>query len=250
MRLPTLESQQQCITQTHVINDGGGQLTLAIEKSHIIPGMHLPISFHFNQSCAVRAVEQIAVKLVERQKYRAPSKQTTRILHHEMVLSPLRHPDKELDEIQTIYVVPDKHTLKVRASTSHCNIRVRHWIQIYLRLLLKDGTARDLQMDAPISVLLESVDQYLVLPVYNKHQDNNNRDLTSSTNTKDDTTKLTSTCLASSYHPSLWLQKIYPMKQNTRLDTTKSLQQHNSSLMMLITAPPPLYEDVISITPN
>lgn len=253
-RLPSLESQQQCITQTHVINDGGGQFTLTIEKPHLTPGMHLPVSFHFNQSCNVRAVEESAVKLVERQKYRAPSKKTTRILHHEIVLSPLRLQEKKLDEIRTIYVVPDKHILKVRASTFYSNIRVRHWIQISLKLSLKDGTIKELQMEAPISVLLESVDQYLALPVYDRHNKYQDRDLTNNTTTKNDTKHSAAFTLAStflaSYHPSLWLQKIYPMKQNSNLDASKSLQQHNSSLIMLITAPPPSYEDVISTMTN
>jgi hypothetical protein len=247
IRLPTLENQQQCITQTHVINDSGGQLNLAIEKSYLVPGIQLPISFYFNQPCTV---EQITVKLVERQKYRASSKQSTRILHHEIVLSPLRCPDQHLDEIRTVYVVPDKHTLKVRASTSHYNIRVRHWIQIYLKLILRDGTTKDLQMDAPISVLLESVDQYLALPVYDIDNVSQEKEL----NTTKSLSTLTSTFIASSYHPLFWLQKIYPMKQTNRLDANKSLQQRNNSLMKLMTAPPPLYEDVISsnnhITPN
>ncbi|KAL9540762.1 hypothetical protein MBANPS3_009508 [Mucor bainieri] len=239
MRLPTLESQQQCITQTHVINDRGGQLTLVIEKSHLIPGSLIPISFYFSPSCQVLAVEQIDVKLIERQKYRAPSKQTNRILHHEIALSSpssATQPHFLDNELRCVYAVPSKHTIQVRASTSHPNIRVRHWIQIYLRLELKDQSIKDLQMDAPISVLLASVDDYLNLPVY-----------TSKTScSSDNALSTTSASSATSSSSSVWLQKLYPIKQHNSNDPLKVYTNQNHHLMKLITAPPPLYEEILA----
>ncbi|GAN10737.1 hypothetical protein MAM1_0395d10284 [Mucor ambiguus] len=238
MRLPTLESQQQCITQTHVINDRGGQLTLVIEKSHLIPGSLIPISFYFSPSCQVLAVEQIDVKLIERQKYRAPSKQTNRILHHEIALSSpssATSPHFLDNELRCVYAVPGKHTIQVRASTSHPNIRVRHWIQIYLRLELKDQSTKDLQMDAPISVLLSSLDDYLNLPVYTSKSN-------CSSNNALSTTSASST---TSFSSSVWLQKLYPIKQHNN-DPLRVYNNQNHHLMKLITAPPPLYEEALA----
>ncbi|KAL7317825.1 hypothetical protein PS15m_004130 [Mucor circinelloides] len=236
MRLPTLESQQQCITQTHVINDCGGQLTLVIEKSHLIPGSQIPISFYFSPSCHVLAVEQIDVKLIERQKYRAPSKQTNRILHHEIALSSPSSATPHFSDnlLRCVYAVPSKHTIQVRASTSHPNIRIRHWIQIYLRLELKDQTIKDLQMDAPISVLLAAVDDYLNLPVY-----------TSKINHSSSNALSTSASSTTSFSSSAWLHKLYPIKQDANT-SLKVYTNQNHHLMKLITAPPPLYEDIVA----
>ncbi|CEP16311.1 hypothetical protein [Parasitella parasitica] len=234
MRLPTLDSQQQCITQTHVINDRGGQLTLVIEKSHLIPGTLVPISFYFSSSCHVRAVDQIDVKLIERQKYRAPSKQANRILHHEIALCSSASAPSALfeNELRCVYAVPDKHTIQVRASTSHPNIRVRHWIQIYLKLKLEDRTVKDLQMDAPISVLLAPVDDYLNLPVYSSKGNGGHTAL--------------STCCStsSSASSSVWLKKLYPIKHNQNYAPINMYSNHNHHLMKLITAPPPSYKDI------
>ncbi|CAO3614816.1 unnamed protein product [Mucor fragilis] len=239
MRLPTLESQQQCITQTHVINDHGGQLTLVIEKSHVLPGSLIPISFYFSPSCQVVAVDQIDVTMIERQKYRAPSKQTNRILHQEIALSSpssAAPPHIADNELRCVYAVPSKHTIQVRASTSHPNIRVRHWIQIYLRLELKDQSTKDLQMDAPISVLLASVDDYLNLPMYTS-KSSYSSDHALSTSTSSTTSSFSSS--------SVWLQKLYPIKQHAN-DPPKVYTNHNHHLMKLITAPPPLYEEVLA----
>ncbi|KAG2201538.1 hypothetical protein INT47_007415 [Mucor saturninus] len=269
IRLPSQEiQQQQCITQTHVINDTGGQLTLNIERGQLIPGIFLPINFHFNRNCAVKAIDQLSVKLIERQKYKAPSIQTTRILHHEIALSPPNNTNLSLtelandtsSEIRIVYVVPDKHTLKVRPSTSHPNIRVRHWIQIYTRLRLKDGSIKDLQMDAPISVLLSSMDDYLTLPVYNQKEETSSAAATAAAAAADSTPSnlttnptvshaLSSTSiassLASSMRPNLWLKKLYPIKNTSnRILDDKPYHGTNNNLMLLMTAPPPLYEDV------
>ncbi|KAI9271146.1 hypothetical protein EDC94DRAFT_597317 [Helicostylum pulchrum] len=267
VRLPSIENQLQSVTQTHVINDVGGQLTLNIERGQLIPGTLLPISFHFNQRCAVRAIEQLSVKLVERQKYKAPSKQTTRILHHEIALSSNNNNQDDDDalsltkstsdtgssEIRIVYVVPDKHTLKVRPSTSHPNIRVRHWIQIHIRLLLNDGTIKDLQMDASISVLLSSMDHYLTLPVYNQEPESstsagtNTTTITTTTTTVSHALSTTSiSSITSSIRPNSWLKKIYPIKNNHNriLDDKSSHYHNNNNLIMLMTAPPPSYEDI------
>lgn len=258
LRLPSLENQQQCITQTHVINDTGGQLTLNIERGQLIPGIPLPITFNFNQNCSVHSIDQLSVKLVEHQKYKAPSMQTTRILHHEIALSPTTNTklsltklanDTTSSEIRIVYVVPDKHTLKVRPSTSHPNIRVRHWIQIYTRLLLKDGTIKDLQMDASISVLLSSMDDYLTLPVYNQEPEPLSANASHSTTATTVSHALSSTSIASSFsssiRPNTWLKKLYPIKNTSnRILDDKSSHYNNNNLMMLMTAPPPLYEDV------
>lgn len=272
VRLPSLENQLQSVTQTHVINDVGGQLTLNIERGQLIPGTILPISLHFNQRCAVHAIEQLSVKLVERQKYKAPSKQTTRILHHEIALSPNNSnnsqdtlaltkstSDTGASEIRIVYVVPDKHTLKVRPSTSHPNIRVRHWIQIHTRLLLNDGTIKDLQMDASISVLLSCMDHYLTLPVYNQEPESStsadtsvmaaaaaNTTTTATTTVSHALSTTSISSITSSIRPNSWLKKIYPIKNshNRILDDKSSHYNNNNNLMMLMTAPPPSYEEI------
>lgn len=209
IRLPTLENQQQCITQTHVINNTGGQLTLVIEKSFILPGTSLPISFYFNTACEVYSIDQIIVRLIERQKYRAPSQQTTRILHHEIILSPSNQLEQfEENEWRTSYTIPDKHALKLKPSTTYPNIRVRHWVQIYLRILFIDGTLKELQIDAPISVFLTSLDHYLHLPKY----------------------EITPT-QSSSSSSSFLITYIFDKLSN------------NQHLVKLITAPPPMYKE-------
>lgn len=269
MRLPCLETQQQSVTQTHLINSNGGQLTLNIEKGHIVPGTLLPISFNFNHSCSVHAVEQIVVKLIERQKYKAPSRQSTRILHHEIALPPKSNNDTIIarfnkdtndnrrEELNLVYVVPDKHKLKVHPSTSHPNIKVRHWIQIYLRLLLNDGTVKDLQIEASIMVRLTSLDDYLTLPLYNE-QPQSSDSPTSSPTDLFDTAKaatvphalstMSITSIASSMKPTSWLKKVYPVRhcqQDGRSNIyDKYSASHNNNLMSIITAPPPNYEAI------
>ncbi|KAI8969145.1 hypothetical protein BDF20DRAFT_147129 [Mycotypha africana] len=171
VRLPSLENQQQCIIQTHLINETGGQLTLMLERAHLIPGINVPISLYFNQQCNVYAVDQMDVKLVERQKYRAPLKQTTRILHQEITLSSFVSTfevDQYNIEMQSVYTLPERKSLRLRASTSHPHIRVRHWIQITLILILQDGSLKELQMNMPVTLSLKAMDDYLNLPVYDR----------------------------------------------------------------------------------
>lgn len=269
MRLPSLETQQQSITQTHLINDNGGQLTLNIEKGHIVPGTLLPFTFNFNHSCSVHAVDQIVIKLIERQKYKAPSRQSTRILHHEIALPPKssndlilarfnNDPNDNRRELNVVYVVPDKHKLKVHPSTSHPNIKVRHWIQIFLRLLLKDGTVKDLQIEASVMVLLTSLDDYLTLPLYNEEPQSSDSLTSSPTDLFDTATAKAATVphalstmsiasIAFSLKSASWLQKVYPVRhcqQSRSLDIyDKYSASHNNNLMSLITAPPPHYEN-------
>jgi hypothetical protein len=125
-----------------------------------------------------------------------------------------------------VYVVPDKHKLKVHPSTCHPNIKVKHWIQVYLKLLLKDGTTKDLQLEASITVLLSSMDDYLTLPLYS-----------SDNSTVDNTATLP--VVKKSNSGSCWLKnKIYG---NNRIIDYKP----NNNLMLFMTAsPPPLYEDI------
>lgn len=260
IRLPSFESQQQCITQTHLINNTGGQLTLMVEKSNITPGILLPIYFSINYSCLVHTVDHLSVKLIERQKYKAPEKQTSRILHNEISLSPTTpfvfgHDENNhnYSEIRTVYVIPDKHTLKVHPSTTYSNIRVRHWLQIYLRLLLKDGTFKDLHIDAPVYVFLASSSDCSILPVYesapstsavaspnyhqraiNEHENLGNRIICRSISS--------SNFLCSLTKPTSWLKKAS--------HTVKNGKKKNNALMMLMTDPPPCYEEALVGTSN
>ena len=237
MRIPNLD--QRTITQTHAINPFGGQLTLNIEKGHLVPGTLLPITFNFNHACSVQAVDQISVKLIERQKYKAPSKSTTRILHHEIGLSQNSHSglsntDNNGKEMHLVYAVPGIQKLKVHSTTSHPNIKVRHWIQIYIRLILQDGTMKELQIEASILVLLSAMDDFLTLPLYDEEQQELPSDPVTTT-TATVSHALSSTSISSSISSSIintsWLKSIYPIKQENN--------QHD--LMLLITAPPPLY---------
>lgn len=238
IRLPFIENQQS-VSQTHIMNEQGGQLTLHIERGQLIPGTLLPITFHFNSLCNLNAIDQLSVKLIERQKYKAPSKQTTRILHHEIALSPNNHhPNFTLtnsNELRMVYVVPDKHTLKVRPSASHTNIRVRHWLQIHIKLLLNDGTIKDLQIDVSILVSLSSMDDYLNLPVYHQLplEEQQQQQQQQQSHPLSNSTSITS------ISPNSWLKKIYPIKNNHL-----TADHNNNNLMMLITAPPPLYEEI------
>jgi hypothetical protein len=260
IRLPSFESQQQCITQTHLINNTGGQLTLMVEKSNITPGILLPIYFSINYSCLVHTVDHLSVKLIERQKYKAPEKQTSRILHNEISLSPTTpfvfgHDENNhnYSEIRTVYVIPDKHTLKVHPSTTYSNIRVRHWLQIYLRLLLKDGTFKDLHIDAPVYVFLASSSDCSILPVYesapstsavaspnyhqraiNEHENLGNRIICRSISS--------SNFLCSLTKPTSWLKKAS--------HTVKNGKKKSNALMMLMTDPPPCYEEALVGTSN
>ncbi|KAF7722034.1 hypothetical protein EC973_003756 [Apophysomyces ossiformis] len=162
VRLPSADTPR-CITQTHLLDDD--QLDIVIDSAHIAPGIPLSLSIRFSRPGF--SIDQLIVKLIERQKFHAPSKHTTRILHHEITLDSPDPPaivDKE--EIRAVYAIPDKQTLLVHPSTTNRNIRVRHWIQVSLQLLLPENAKREILLDAPITVLENSIDDYMTLPVY------------------------------------------------------------------------------------
>ncbi|KAG0168237.1 hypothetical protein DFQ28_005205 [Apophysomyces sp. BC1034] len=163
VRLPPTDTPR-CITQTHVLADD--QLNIVIDSAHITPGSNLSLSVLFSKPGF--SIDQLVVKLIERQKFRAPSKHTTRILHHEITLTSSDPHIVDRDEIRAVYVIPDKQTLQIHPSTANRNIRVRHWIQVSLRLLLpgQTSTPKEILMDAPITVLESPIDDYITLPVY------------------------------------------------------------------------------------
>ncbi|KAI9492496.1 hypothetical protein BDB00DRAFT_828481 [Zychaea mexicana] len=209
VRLPQQDSVPRCISQTHTLkthsrsntsdssnnsssrcndicssstnysnsnnSNNNEELHVLVESAHITPGTPLALCFSFSH--APSTINDLSVKLIERQKFRARAKRTTRILHHEITLAPsdpdllkhqLRHANKTT-ELRCVFAVPDKETLQVHPSTSNPNIRVRHWIQITLRFTLQDGTPKEILMDAPISVLMDCIDDYITLPVYHQH---------------------------------------------------------------------------------
>ncbi|ORY98488.1 hypothetical protein BCR43DRAFT_487611 [Syncephalastrum racemosum] len=165
VRLPQ-DAGPRCINQTHRLTDTD-DLHILVETAHITPGTPLALSFAFSRPPA--AIHHLCVKLIERQKFRARSKRTTRILHHEITLttstSLADHPPGH-NELRCVFAIPDKHTLQVHPSTYNPNIRVRHWIQILLRFTLHDGTPKEVLMDAPVSVLMETIEGYTTLPAY------------------------------------------------------------------------------------
>ncbi|KAI8064688.1 hypothetical protein BC940DRAFT_320886 [Gongronella butleri] len=163
VRLPSQDSPR-CISQTHHLQEQQ-QLNMVIETAHVTPGAALPLSLHFSHPEAIVSLQQLSVKLIERQKFRAPSKQTTRILHHEITLQQQQQCWAD-QEARFIYIVPDSRSLQVHPTTTNRIIRVRHWIQVSLSLTLKNGETKEIWMDAPISVLLASLDDYHTLPVY------------------------------------------------------------------------------------
>ncbi|ORX58163.1 hypothetical protein DM01DRAFT_1372238 [Hesseltinella vesiculosa] len=163
VRLPSQDSPR-CISQTHHIQDQH-QLNLVIETAHVTPGAILPLSLHFSHPTAIASLQDVTVKLTERQKFRAPAKQTTRILHHEITL-PQQQQSWSDQEARFIYQIPDTSSLQVHPTTSNRMIRVRHWIQVSLTLLLTNGDTKEIWMDAPIQVLQAPMDDYHTLPVY------------------------------------------------------------------------------------
>ncbi|KAI8340885.1 hypothetical protein BC941DRAFT_511184 [Chlamydoabsidia padenii] len=165
VRLPSQDSPR-CITQTHHVTPYD-QLDIAVEIAHLTPGSSLPISVYFSNPDSVLSLDEITVKLIERQKFRAPSKQSTRILHHEITLFQQHQQQQGNDdwrETRFVFLVPD--SLQVHPTTANRIIRVRHWVQVALTLTLANGETKELWMDTPISVLLSPLDDYHTLPVY------------------------------------------------------------------------------------
>jgi hypothetical protein len=165
IRLPSQDTPR-CITQTHHVTPYD-QLHMVVETAHLTPGSRLPISLYFSNSDSVLSLDEITVKLIERQKFRSPSKQSTRILHHEINLHQQQQQQQGNDdwhETRFIYLVPD--SLHIHPTTANRIIRVRHWVQVALTLTLTNGETKELWMDTPISVLLSPLDDYHTLPVY------------------------------------------------------------------------------------
>lgn len=165
VRLPQ-DTVPRCITQTHAIDDTN-ELHIMIDSAHITPGASLDLSFYFVRPVA--SVQDVTVKLIERQKFRARSQRVTRILHHEVTLLPLRPFcfNNTHAEQHCLFGIPDKQTLEVHPSTTNPNIRVRHWLQVAIRFILRPGTEpREIVMDCPISVLKNSIEDYITLPAY------------------------------------------------------------------------------------
>ncbi|CAO3652280.1 unnamed protein product [Cunninghamella echinulata] len=178
VRLPSQDSPR-CITQTHHINEQE-QLNIVLETAHLTPGHLLPFTLHFSNPDHIQSIHQMTVKLIERQKFRAPSRQTTRILHHEITLQQQQQQQQQQqnnedeqsswiidqNDIRFNYMIPDSQSLQVHPSTTNRMIRVRHWIQLSFTVLLKNGEQKEIWMDTPIHVLLASLDDYLTLPAY------------------------------------------------------------------------------------
>ncbi|ORZ15141.1 hypothetical protein BCR42DRAFT_438333 [Absidia repens] len=168
VRLPPQDTPR-CITQTHNVTPHD-QLNMVVESAHLTPGALLPVSLHFSNPDAILSLDSLTVKLIERQKFRAPSKQTTRILHHEITLQQQNQQsgadEHDPSETRFVYWIPDSQSLQVHPTTTNRIIRVRHWIQVALTLTLTNGETKDLWMDTPISVLLSPLDDYHTLPVY------------------------------------------------------------------------------------
>ncbi|CAO3593256.1 unnamed protein product [Absidia cylindrospora] len=168
VRLPPHDTPR-CITQTHNVTPHD-QLNMVVESAHLTPGALLPVSLHFSNPDAILSLDSLTVKLIERQKFRAPSKQTTRILHHEITLQQQNQQSAtdqgDPSETRFVYWIPDSQSLQVHPTTTNRIIRVRHWIQVALTLTLTNGETKDLWMDTPISVLLSPLDDYHTLPVY------------------------------------------------------------------------------------
>ncbi|KAI8145204.1 hypothetical protein BJV82DRAFT_667104 [Fennellomyces sp. T-0311] len=236
VRLPQQDSVPRCISQTHTLESNSNnnnnssssseELHVLVETAHITPGTPLGLCFSFSHAPA--AIDHLSVKLIERQKFRARAKRTTRILHHEITLAP-SNPElldqllkQNSDELRCVFAVPDKETLQVHPSTSNPNIRVRHWIQISLRFTLQDGTPKEILMDAPISVLMDCIEDYITLPAYRLHPPS--PEPSASTSTPLD--------VAPTPTPSKsWLNKLNPRR--SWLGDKKD-------------APPPKYDDVVS----
>ncbi|CDS12611.1 hypothetical protein LRAMOSA04797 [Lichtheimia ramosa] len=170
VRLPQ-DSVPRCITQTHTLSPNGQELHVLVESAHITPGTPLALSFSFSHPPGI--INDLCVKLIERQKFRARAKRTTRILHHEITLAPRDPPildHRQIDgahtELRCVFAVPDKHTLQLHPSTVNPNIRVRHWIQIALHFTMSDGTPKEVLMDAPVSVIMDTIEDYITLPAY------------------------------------------------------------------------------------
>lgn len=215
VRLPQ-DSFPRCISQTHTL--GNDEIHVLVETAHITPGTPFALSFSFSRPPA--SVEQVCVKLIERQKFRARVKRTTRILHHEIVLVPTSEPRlTRPDELHCVFRVPDKQTLQVHPSTCNPNIRVRHWIQILLHFTALDGSPKEILMDAPISVLKDAIENYITLPAYQQASDT----------TPPSPAVVASSSLAAQARPTSWLTKLNPRRS-----------------WLVDSVPPPAYDEAIS----
>ncbi|KAG2218261.1 hypothetical protein INT45_000398 [Circinella minor] len=268
IRLPQQDTVSRCINQTHTLETAtpynNEELHVLVESAHITPGTPLALCFSFSRPPLT--IDHLSVKLIERQKFRARAKRTTRILHHEITLLPT-DPDQlkvATDELRCIFEVPDKETLQVHPSTSNSNIRVRHWIQITLHFILQDGTPKEIFMDAPISVLLDSIDDYITLPAYDQHllssplsihnnNTNNNSPSPSTPSSIIPTSTSTSAplLLLSSHQQSqpqssLLLPSPIPTPSKSWLN---KLNPRRSWLGEKKEAPPPKYDDVVRNNP-
>ncbi|KAI9247154.1 hypothetical protein BDA99DRAFT_576385 [Phascolomyces articulosus] len=279
VRLPHQDSLPRCISQTHTLqpsnNDSNTttneELHVLVESAHITPGTPLALCFSFSRPPLT--IDHVSVKLIERQKFRARAKRTTRILHHEITLLPSDPPDvfqQQLehfpsslsDELRCVFAVPDKETLQVHPSTSNPNIRVRHWIQITLRFILQDGTPKEILMDAPISVLLNSIDDYITLPAYDQHAPSPSLSTTSSVSTIPSpihSSSLSTSTTQQQQQPSHSTSRIIPQTSvSTPLSTIEGptptpskswlnkLHPRRSWLMgEKKEVPPPKYDDVV-----
>ncbi|KAI8364719.1 uncharacterized protein BYT42DRAFT_608940 [Radiomyces spectabilis] len=165
VRAPNADAPRSFMHTTFI---QGSPFLTTIETLHLTPGLSLALSFSFARSAVIHS---IVVKLIERQKFRAPSKHTTRLLHHEITLAPNHNLAAEPcsgseNTFRYSYKVPNL----VHPSAMHPLIRIRHWVQVTLILNLKDphGQAfqEELMIETPVSVLLRSIDDYITLPEY------------------------------------------------------------------------------------
>ncbi|KAI9315937.1 hypothetical protein BX666DRAFT_1952978 [Dichotomocladium elegans] len=227
VRLPH-ENVPRCITQTHILDPSlGSELHILVETAHITPGKPLAISFFFSRPPC--SVDRICCKLIERQKFRARAKRSTRILHHEITLTPSKEPEQQEQELRCTYLVPDNSTLRVHPSTSNPNIRVRHWIQISIVFTMRDGVSKEILMDAPVSVLMDTIEDSLTLPAYQTIQNQHHAILPHISSPSSACSSYSSSSISLS--SMTWLKKLNPRR--------------NSRTAVEIT-PPPRYQDIAS----
>ncbi|KAL0087440.1 hypothetical protein J3Q64DRAFT_1885316 [Phycomyces blakesleeanus] len=187
VRLPPTEGPNS-VSLTRVLGNNH-TLAVTIETTNLVPGALLPVSLSLQTLLSLTTttttttttssssssslsnnqnkntplvLTSLTVKLIERQRIRAPAHYTTRLHHHQITLTPhspftspcqIKPSGDQINETRILYRVPSKESLLLHTSSTNRNMRVRHWLQIFMSFVLPDNTLHDIMVDTPVLVL-------------------------------------------------------------------------------------------------
>ncbi|KAI9031922.1 hypothetical protein CLU79DRAFT_730706 [Phycomyces nitens] len=175
VRLPPTEGPNS-VSLTRILDDNHS-LIVTVEATNLVPGALLPVSLSLQTASNTPLVlTSLTVKLIERQRIRAPAHYTTRLHHHQITLTPhspftspceIKGSSDQSNETRILYRVPSKESLLLHTSSTNRNMRVRHWLQVFMSFVLPDNTLHDIMIDSPVLVLPGTLhDPSFSLPVY------------------------------------------------------------------------------------